>query len=463
MGTSESETHFRPQLVFGHPRALVFLAATELWDRVSFQSMQALLVLYMVEQLLLPGHIENVAGISSFRAAIETATGPLSTQALASQIFGLYVGLANLSPIFGGWLGDRFWGRRLAVTMGAVLMTAGHFFMAFDESFLLAMLLLILGAGCLRGNLTPQVGELYTKEDRRRNTAFQIYYSMVNLGGFIGPLVSGALGQAYGWHVGFGFAGIGMLLGLVIYLAGRRDLPPEAVRDPRSVPPSLRPGERLTVVFLIMVMLVVALFYVAQSQIWNTYNLWVRDHIDLRFGAWTIPVPWLQSFDGLMPVVSMPLLLVFWRWQAGRASETNEFVKMAVGCFIFSAATLWLSSAEFVAAGNGRAPFLWAVFFHFASNLGWLFFVPTSIALIARIAPKQVNATMIGLFYFGVFLGSIISGRLGGLYEQLPSGLFWALHAAIVGFGGILILIIGSVMRRTFNTSDQETVLAAQS
>jgi POT family proton-dependent oligopeptide transporter len=201
---AESETRFRPQLVFGHPRALIFLAGTELWDRISFHSMQALLVLYMVDQLLLPGHVENVAGIAGFRAVIEGVTGPLSTQAFASQVFGLYVGLANLSPVLGGWLGDRFLGRRFAVTLGAVLMTAGHFFMAFDQSFLLAMLLLVLGAGGLRGNLTPQVGELYAKEDRRRNSAFQIYYSMVNFGAAVGPLVTGALGQSYGWHTAFG-------------------------------------------------------------------------------------------------------------------------------------------------------------------------------------------------------------------------------------------------------------------
>jgi POT family proton-dependent oligopeptide transporter len=210
-----------------------------------------------------------------------------------------------------------------------------------------------------------------------------------------------------------------------------------------------------------MVMLVVALFYIAQSQIWNTYNLWVRDHIDLRFGAWTMPVPWLQSFDGLAPVVSMPLLLMFWRWQAGRASEPNEFTKMAIGCFIFSAATLWLAGAEFVTSGDGRAPLLWAVFFHLISNLGWLFFVPTSIAVFARVAPKQVSATMISLFYFGVFIGSVVSGRLGGLYEQLPASQFWALHAAVVGSGGVLILIIAATMRRAFAAPAQETALAA--
>jgi POT family proton-dependent oligopeptide transporter len=285
--------------VFGHPRGLAYLAGTELWDRISFHGMQALLVLYMVDQLLLPGHIEHIAGMAGARAAIEAVTGPLSTQALASQIFGLYVGLVAFTPVFGGWLGDRFLGRTRMVALGALLMTAGHFCMAFDASFLLALLLLILGAGCLRGNLSPQLGDLYPKDDRRRDVAFQVYGASVNLGAFIAPLATGALGYAFGWHVGFAFAGFGMLIGLVVYLSGRRLLPREAPRGPRTARRPLRPAERRVVGFLLLMIPIDALFWVAQSQVWNTYNIWVRDHIALNFGTWTMPVPWLQSLDGL--------------------------------------------------------------------------------------------------------------------------------------------------------------------
>src|ERR1043166_9498310 len=168
--TTEALPHSRLGLVFGHPRGLVFLAGTELWDRISFHGMQALLVLYMVEQLLLPGHVERIVGFGAVRAAIESVTGPLSVQALATQIFGLYVGLVYVTPVFGGLLGDRVLGRRRAVALGALLMTAGHFCMAFDASFLLALLLLILGAGTLRGNLAPQhrVSNLRQRRQSRR-------------------------------------------------------------------------------------------------------------------------------------------------------------------------------------------------------------------------------------------------------------------------------------------------------
>ena len=435
-------------LFFGHPRGLLVLAATELWERISFYGMQTLLVLYMVDELLRPGHVEKIVGFPGFRGGLEHLTGPLSTQALASQIFGLYVGLVALTPVLGGFLGDRLLGRRRSITLGALLMTAGHFCMAFDQSFLLALLLLIVGAGFLRGNIIPQFGELYSQEDRRRGIAFQIYGSMVNLGAFLAPLITGALGQAFGWRIGFGFAGFGMLLGLVIYLSGQGVLPADRPRSGRVKAPPLDPAERRTVGFLMALAPLVALFWVAQSQIWNTYNLWVRDHVQLKIGSFTVPVPWLQSLDGLAPFVLLPPVFLFWGWQAKRRAEPDEVGKIAIGCFIFSASTFWLAGAQFITDGAGKTPLIWPVVFHFASNLGWLYTVPSINALASRVAPRAVNATMISFLTLAVTLGSFVSGRLGGLYETLPPSQFWALHAAAVGLGGVLVLIWGVFFAR---------------
>ena len=433
--------------VLGHPRGLLFLAGTELWDRVSFHGMQALLTLYMVEQLLLPGHIEHVAGFGVFRAALESMTGPLSSQALAFQIFGIYIGLVNMTPLLGGLLGDRLLGRRRTVTLGALLMTAGHFCMAFDESFLLALLLLTVGAGCLRANLVAQVGTLYAPEDRRRADAFQIYYSCVNAGAFIAPLISGALGKAYGWHYGFGFAGFGMLAGLLIYLRGQRYLPPEPVRTAARVRTRLTSAEWRVVVVLGALMPVLATFWVAQSQVWNVYNVWVRDHVDLQVAGWTMPVPWLQSLDGLAPLLTMPLVVLWWRRQAVRGREPDDFRKLALGCLFFGLATAWLAAGHLVAGVDHRIPLAWAIAFHLASNVGWLFFTPTAMALFVRTAPASVNAQMIGVYCLSIFSGSIASGRLGVLYERLEPQAFWLLHAAIVGGGGLLLLLLARWLR----------------
>ena len=450
MSATDTEDRVAPRQLFGHPRGLGVLAGLEVWERISFYGMQSLLVLYMVGQLLLPGHVETIVGFAAFRAGLESLVGPMSVQALASQIFGLYVGLAAFTPIIGGFLGDRWMGRRRGVILGALLMTAGHFAMAFDQSFLLAMLLLILGAGFVRGNVAPQIGELYAPEDRRRGVAFQIYGSVINFGGFVAPLVTGALGQTYGWHIGFGFAGFGMLIGLIVYLLGQRHLPPEAPRKAKEKVAPLTRAEWNIVIWLFAVIPVASLFWLAQSQIWNTYNLWVRDHLQLQFGGWTMPVPWLQSLDGLAPFILLPPILMLWRAQAAKGREPDEIGKIAIGCFIFATSTLLLAGAGFVTNASGRTPLLVAVLFHFASNLGWLFTVPTLNALFSRLAPRSVNATLLGVNATSVTIGSFISGRLGGLYEVLTPLQFWALHAALVGAGGVLMLLIGVRLRREF-------------
>jgi POT family proton-dependent oligopeptide transporter len=297
------------------------------------------------------------------------------------------------------------------------------------------------------------MGELYDRTDRRRDAAFQIYGASVNVGAFVAPLATGALGQAFGWHVGFAFAGFGMLIGLVIYLVGGRWVGLTTAGGQsatRAIHPPLRPGDARVIAHLLGLIPISALFWVAQSQVWNTYNLWARDHVELRFRGWTMPVPWLQSLDGLAPFLLLPPVLLLWRWQARRGREPFEATKIAIGCFIFSASTLWLAAAPLVVDAAGRTPLVWAVVFHLASNAGWLFFTPTMNALYSRMAPPAVNATLMGANTLSVFLGSVISGRLGALYEVLTASQFWALHAALVGLGGVLMMLMGGRLRREF-------------
>ena len=352
----------RPEREFlGHPRGLVFVAGTELWERISFHGMQALLVLYMVERLLLPGHRERIAGFAGFRAAVEFVTGPLSAQALASQIFGLYVGFVYLMPVLGGALGDRVLGRGRAVALGAILMTVGHFCMAFERTFLIALLLLVLGAGLLRGNLISQLGDLYAKNDHRRENGFQIYYSLLNIGGFVAPLITGTLAVRFGWHYGFAFAGFGMLVGLLIYGAGRRYLPADLRHGAARAVRRLNAGERRMVAVLVLMLPIATMFWIAQAQIWNTYNLWARDHVDMMIAGWKMPVPWLQAIDSLAVVVLVPPMLRFWRWQDARGKEPDDLGKLALGCLLYGGAVAWLAASQLIAARQGTVPLAWAI------------------------------------------------------------------------------------------------------
>jgi proton-dependent oligopeptide transporter, POT family len=206
--------------------------------------------------------------------------------------------------------------------------------------------------------------------------------------------------------------------------------------------------ERRVVLVMVLMLPLLTLFWIAQSQIWNTYNLWVRDHVELSIGRWKMPVPWLQSVDALGVVVLVLPLLRFWRWQAARSSEPDDVTKLAIGCLLFGAAVAWLAGGHLVAYATGKVPLVWALTYHFLSSVGYLYFAPVVVAVFSRAAPASVNAMMIGVYYLSIFAGSTISGRLGGLYERLSSAEFWLLHAAIVAAGGFLILLFAPRLRR---------------
>src|SRR5689334_6155071 len=213
--------------LFGHPRGLAFLFATEMWERFSYYGMRALLVLYMVKYAFQPERAQEIIGFATLKAGLEALFGPLGIQPLSSQVYGLYTGLVYFTPILGGLLADRWLGQRKTVVIGAALMAVGHFMMAFEPLFLLALTVLILGNGAFKPNISTQVGSLYAPGDPRRDRAFSIFYVGINIGAFFSPLVCGTLGETFGWHYGFGAAGIGMTIGLGIYLYATRTLPPD--------------------------------------------------------------------------------------------------------------------------------------------------------------------------------------------------------------------------------------------
>src|SRR5437667_2317070 len=290
----------------GHPKGLFFLAATEAWERFSYYGMAALVVLYMVNQLLLPGHVEHIFGFSAFRAAVESVVGPLSTQALASQIFGLYSGFVYFTPLLGGMIADRWIGQRNAVVIGALSMSAGHIAMGFDQSFLLALLLLVIGSGFLKGNISAQVGALYPPEDEARRTrGFVIFSTAINIGAVAGPLLCGVLAQVYGWHYGFGIAAIFMLLGLATYLYGYRYLPARVERR-KFEGTRLTAAEKRIVYALIAVMIITIFQSTAFYQVFNVNPVWIQQPVALDVGAFLLPVPRFQAINSVPSVLCLP-------------------------------------------------------------------------------------------------------------------------------------------------------------
>lgn len=432
--------------LFGHPRGLAYIVFTEAWERFSFYGMQALLVLYMAGYLLQPGHVDRVLGFAGYRDMVEALFGPLSTQALATQTFGLYGGFVYLTPIFGGLLGDRLLGRTRAVTLGAAVMVAGHFLMAFEGAFLIAILALLVGCGLLKGNLAAQVGALYPRDDPRRDRAFSIYYVGVNVGAAVAPLICGTLGELYGWHYGFSAAGVGMLIGLGVYLSGRRHLPPDGIAAGGEAPRLARSDVK-PILGLLIVLALVTLFWVAQTQVWNSYPLWVRDRVDRGLFGLSVPITWFQSVDSIAVLLFAPVCMAIWRWQERRRAEPSDLGKVALGCAVFAAACLWLVVGEAL-SGGAQVPMLWPVLFHLTCAFGYLYVVPIALALFARAAPASVNALMVSVYYVGIFLGSIASGWLGRFYGTVPPSNFWAIHAAIVGAAAVLIVALHRPLAR---------------
>ena len=439
-----------PRDLFGQPRALAWLSATIFWEAFARFGTQALLVLYMVNALFRPDRIAGVGGLGTTRAGIESVTGAISNQAFAVQLFGLFAGLSFFTPLIGGWLGDRVLGRTRSAALGGLLIALGQGALALDRTFLLALVLMTLGAGLISPNLFAQVGQLYPGADRRRDDGVQIFYAVYNVGAFAGPLAMGALSAAGLWHPAFLLGGAGMLIGLLTYAAARPLLP----ADPTRATPVVRAThkERGPVALLVLLVAVSASFWVAQSQVWNVYNLWVEGHVAMRVGGFAVPIPWLQALDAIVPVAFLPPVLALWRWQATRGAEPDAITKMAIGCLIFAASMLWLAAAT--PLFGAHVPLGWALAFHLIDNTGWLFFTPIAVGLYARAAPPGLAAIIIGLNTTSAFVGATISGRMGGLYERWPDSRFWALHAGIVAGGALAFLALRPAVRRMLVRAD---------
>jgi POT family proton-dependent oligopeptide transporter len=444
---------------FGHPRGLAYISFTEAWERFSYYGMQTLLVLYMVNQLLLPGHVENIVGFPAYRALLEHLYGAkLSTVALSSAIFGMYTGTVYLTPIAGGFLADRWIGRTRAITIGAILMAAGHFLMAFDVSFLVALLCLLTGVGLFKGNLASQVSALYGTADLRRADAFQIYFLFINAAVIAAPLICGTLGEVYGWHYGFGAAGVGMLLALAIYLSGRKWLPPEQEKRTASSPakPPLTRNERIAVVILILLLPVLAVGAVGNQQIFNSYMLWVPSHVDLVFFGKTMPTTWLITLDATVSVSGLVVGLAFWRMWSRRFQEPSEIIKMSIGLALSAAGLLSLVGAAVVSSTGHKAGIGWVFGFEILNSLGFANVFPVGLAMYTRASPKALVGTIIGLYYVHLFLGNNLVGWLGGLLEKMSGIQFWLMHAALVGGAAAIMLIVSRVAGKLLFRTEPE-------
>ena len=406
-----------PSNWFGQPRGLTILFLTNMWEQFSYYGMRALLVYYMTRQLMI-------------------------SQQHSSLIYGTYTSFAYFTPIVGGVIADRYLGKKRAVIIGAATMAAGHFMMTFEPLFYFALATIALGNGLFLPSLPSQINDLYGPDDPRRGWAYNVYYVGVNFGGFLAPLVCGTLGEAYGWHWGFGAAGVGMLTGLAIYLAGERYLP--SSKTPANIAAvevvEERGGSRRdTFMLLLAVGLAVTVFRGAYEQVGNTVALWIEG-VNRHVGSGEIPMTWFQSLNPLLVILLTPILLTRWKRKAVAGHEHSPLQKMATGALIGAGAYVLLAIASAVSPIG--ASWWWVVGYFFVLTLGELYILPTGLGLFARLAPPKLGATTVAAWYLAIFTGSLTAGFIGSWYSSLRPPFFFLVLAAVASLASGMLLML---------------------
>lgn len=407
---------------FGHPRGLSVLFMTEMWEIFSFYGMRVLLVYYMTGQL-------------DFG------------QEYSSLVYGAYAAFVYFTPVFGGMVADRWLGKRKAVLIGGATMALGHFMMSSEALFYPALATIALGNGLFLPSLASQIESLYRHGDPRSKSAYNIYYVGVNIGGFLAPLVCGTLGESFGWHWGFTAAGIGMLLSLVIYVAGSRYLPRESRRGigARAARPPLDRAARDRFALLIGIAAIVVLFRGAYEQVGNTIALWAEHGVNRELASgWIIPMTWFQAINSLVVFAFTPLLVAHWTRLARRGVETPWLGKMAFGAALVGASYLLLGLLQLWCDAHGtRVNWGWLVAWFVLMTTGELYILPVGLGLFGRLAPEGFRATSIATWFFASFFGNLLAGVLGTLWTPLSHTVFFALIGGVAGISSALLYAVG--------------------
>ncbi len=431
--------------IFGHPAGLYVLFFTEMWERFSYYGMRALLVLYMTKYLLVdPTRAADVLGYHALESFLVGIFGQMNIQQMSSQLYGLYTGFVYFTPFFGGYLADKFLGQHKTVYLGGILMAIGHFLMASEKMFLLALLFLIIGNGAFKPNISTQVGDLYKEGDPRRDSAFTIFYMGINLGAFFSPLICGTLGQTVGWHWGFGAAGVGMLLGLIVYWLGSDLIPRSAEKKQEVVHAKhqkLQKKDWEIVGVIIFLCLLNIMFWAIYEQQGNTLQLWADERTDWHLLGFDIPSTWFQSLNPAMIFIFAPVLNIVWTWQAKRGKQPSSVTKMGIGAILCGCAYIVMILAAIVVPEHQKGQVLWLIGTVFVFTMGELYLSPIGLSLVTKIAPVPILSTMMGVWFLSSFFGNYMTGYLGTFYSVMSGQTFFTMLFLMGMVTGILFFV----------------------
>ncbi len=448
----------------GHPKGLYLLFFTEMWERFSYYGMRAILILYLTKKLM-EGGLEM-------------------DEKYAMLLYGYFTGFVYFTPLIGGWLADRYLGKRLAVMIGGITMMLGQFTLFGLNSttgLYIGLLLLIIGNGFFKPNISTLVGGLYKDGDSRRDAAFTIFYMGINLGAMIAPLIIGVVTDnmfattnedgsiSYGYRYGFLVSGIGMLLGQVIFnLLGTKYLgdlgtkPVGAVSDTevakvqKSVNPETREvldekqeKQRISVIFILLIFAV--FFWAGFEQAGSSLSLYTDKYIDRSIGSFEIPTSWFQSVNPLFIVTLAPLFTLFWASPIGRRLTTP--VKMGVGMIILGAGFLFMIGAVAERSANGdvndvnnKAALMWLIMTYLLHTIGELCISPVGLSVVTKLSPPKLASVLMAVWMLSSFFANIVGGYIASYVETMGAGEVFTYIAGFVSVCGVLLILLNRVI-----------------
>jgi POT family proton-dependent oligopeptide transporter len=429
-----------------------------MWERFCFYGMRALLALYVAHRLALPDVTPHVLGFDAARHGIEAIFGKLDDEQLADQIYGLYTAFVYLTPLFGGILADRIIGQRKSVVIGGVVMAIGEFMLMSEALFLPALLVLTVGNGFFKSNISTQVGSLYPPGDERRDRAFNIFYVGINLGAWLSPFVCGTLGQSKDaaghehWSWGFGAAGIGMLVGLGTYLWGQRYLAPDqimksAAAEERKPKARLTRNEWARVIALVILCALNIAFWGVYEQQGNSLQFWADGKAELHVLAWLgsdweMPSTWFQSVNPTFIFLLTLAINPLWAYLARKGKDPSSVMKMAIGCFLLGISFLVMIGGGKVVDSGHKASFGWLVGCSALLTLGEIYLSPVGLSLVTKISPPRIVSMMMGMWFLSSFFGNYMSGYLATFANRMSNSAFFLLLAVVSLATGVLMIVL---------------------
>ncbi|HET6763134.1 MAG TPA: peptide MFS transporter [Longimicrobiaceae bacterium] len=418
----------------GHPRGLPLLFLVEMWERFSYYGMRGLLVLYLVNSLRW-------------------------SDADAANLYGTYTGLVYLTPLLGGWLADRWLGTRRSLVIGGSVIAAGHFALALPSmaSFYVGLGLIIVGTGFFKPNVSTMVGQLYAEGDPRRDSGFTLFYIGINLGSFLAALVCGGVAQQFGWHAGFASAGIGMLLGLCVYLWGRgRYLagiglaPTRAAQGARAETAAREAGagDWRRVAALLVVFLFVIAFWAGFEQAGSSMNLFADRHTDRALGGFQIPTTWFQAINAFAILLFAPLFAWMWAALARRGREPSTPAKMVLGLVLLGLGFAFLAVGGRISDGGVRVSPVWLLGAYTLHTWGELCLSPVGLSYVTKVAPARFASLLMAAWFLANSAGNKIAGSAAAQSATMPSGTFFSIFVvSSLGAAALLFFLVPVINR----------------